>query len=45
MYFAPNTAGKVSTGDVLRLSAVSYPTGYQVQIVSGTSVVYTHALQ
>ncbi len=45
MYFTPNTAGSVTTGDVLRLSAVSYPTGYQVQIVSGTSVVYTHALQ
>ena len=45
MYFSPNTAGKVSTGDVLRLSAVSYPTGYQVSLVSGTSVVYTHALQ
>jgi archaeal type IV pilus assembly protein PilA len=45
MYFSPNNAGVVSTGDVLRLSAVSYPTGYQVQIVSGTSVVYTHALQ
>src|ERR1700756_696817 len=45
MYFSPNTASLVSTGDVLRLSAVSYPTGYQVQIVSGTSVVYTHALQ
>jgi len=45
MYFAPSSNGLVSTGDVLRLSAVSYPTGYQVQIVSGTSVVYTHALQ
>ena len=45
MYFAPNTAGSVSTGDVLRLSTTTYPTGYQVQIVSGSSVVYTHALQ
>jgi len=45
MYFAPNTAGSVSTGDTLRLSAVSYPTGYQVVIVSGTSIVYQHALQ
>ena len=45
MYFAPNTAGSVSTGDVLRLSTTTYPTGYTVQIVSGSSVVYTHALQ
>jgi flagellin-like protein len=45
MYFTPNTASTVSTGDVLRLSAVSYPNGYTVAIVSGTSVVYTHALQ
>jgi len=45
MYFSPNSGSTVSTGDVLRVSAVSYPTGYQVQIVSGTSVVYSHALQ
>src|SRR6266571_8272673 len=31
MYFTPTTAGSVSTGDVLRLSTVSYPTGYSVQ--------------
>src|SRR5438093_240976 len=45
MYFQPTTPSTVSTGDVLRLSTVSYPNGYQVQIVSGSSVVYTHALQ
>ena len=45
MYFSPTTPSTVSTGDVLRLSTVSYPNGYQVQIVSGSSVVYTHALQ
>jgi flagellin-like protein len=45
MYFSPNTAGSVTTGDVLRVSAVSYPTGFQVSLVSGSSVVYTHALQ
>jgi flagellin-like protein len=45
MYFTPNTPGIVSTGDVLRLSTASYPTGYQVSLVSGTSIVYTHALQ
>ena len=45
MYFSPTTPSTVSAGDVLRLSTVSYPNGYQVKIVSGNSVVFTHALQ
>ncbi len=44
MFYTPLKSGTVSAGDVVRLSTIVYPSGDSVQIMSGGSVVYTHAL-
>ncbi len=44
MYFNPLSGTAVSAGDTLLLLVSAYPSGSTIQIVSGTSVVYTHTL-
>ena len=44
MYWTPLKSGSVSAGDTVRLSTAVYPSGYTVQVMSGSSVVYTHTL-
>ncbi len=49
MYYTPLTtitgpSAPITAGDTLRLSVAVFPSGYTVQITSGTSVVYTHTL-
>ncbi len=43
IFYTPLSGTAVSPGDVMRIS-IYYPSGSSVQIVSGSSVVYTHVL-